>query len=88
MSVFGLFGGRVVACLCACGKEGGVVGCGGFCAHQASSAPAPCPVTETVCPGVTTRSVLIPASPVSVTMYEPAAPDTTEEKKLARSEPR
>ena len=30
----------------------------------------------------------IPASPVSVTMYEPAAPDTTEEKKLPMSAPR
>ena len=86
--MFGLFGGRVVACLCACGKEGGVVGCGGFCAHQASSAPAASPVTETLCPGVTMRSVLIPASSTSIPTYTPAAPETTAEKNAWKSEPR
>eukprot|EP01045_Picozoa_sp_COSAG04_P025652 COSAG04_NODE_3405_length_2844_cov_3.814208_1_plen_56_part_10 len=50
------------------------------CAHQAASAPAACPVTETLCPGVTTRSVLIPASSTNIPTYTPAAPETTAEK--------
>ena len=46
------------------------------------------PAIITVCPGRTARSVPIPASSDSVTMYEPAAPDTTAEKKLPVSAPR
>ena len=33
---------------------------------------------RTSCPGSIVKSVLIPASSVSVTMYEPAAPDTAD----------
>jgi hypothetical protein len=46
------------------------------------------PLMRTSCPGLITKSVRIPASATSVTMYVPAAADTTTGKTLCTSAPR
>ena len=46
------------------------------------------PATDTLWPGVTVSSVLMPASRSSVVMYTPAAPENTAETKVWMSGPR